>query len=46
MMLFLVLLFSVITGWGRDFEGENGEPVRAKTLTGEKAAGRKSALEA
>lgn len=27
-MLFLVLLFSVITGWGRDYEGPEGEPVR------------------
>lgn len=26
-MLFIVLAFSVITGWGRAFEGENGEPV-------------------
>lgn len=26
-MLFIVLSFSVITGWGRDFEGENGEQV-------------------
>ena len=30
MMLFLVLLFSVITGWGRQYEGENGEPVNRK----------------
>lgn len=28
MMLFLVLLFSVITGWGRDYEGPDGSPVR------------------
>lgn len=27
-MLFLVLLFSVITGWGRDYEGSEGTPVR------------------
>jgi Na+/H+ antiporter NhaC len=27
-MLFLVLLFSVITGWGRDYEGPEGEPIR------------------
>lgn len=27
-MLFLVLLFSVITGWGRDYEGPEGKPVR------------------
>ena len=27
-MLFLVLLFSVITGWGRDYEGPDGRPVR------------------
>lgn len=27
MMLFLVLLFSVITGWGRQFEGSEGKPV-------------------
>lgn len=46
MMLFLVLLFSVITGWGRDYEGENGEPVRGKKERKEKAAGRKSVLEA
>ena len=30
MMLFLVLLCSVITGWGRQYEGENGEPVKHK----------------
>lgn len=40
MMLFLVLLFSVITGWGRDFEGENGEPVRGKSGIMSGAAGR------
>lgn len=28
MVLFLVLLFSVITGWGRQYEGPNGEPVK------------------
>jgi len=28
MILFLVLLFSVITGWGRQYEGPDGEPVR------------------
>ncbi|MGC4018155.1 MAG: Na+/H+ antiporter NhaC family protein [Muricomes sp.] len=28
MMLFLVLLFSVLTGWGRQYEGKNGEPVK------------------
>ena len=27
-VLFFVLLFSVITGWGRAFEGPNGEPVK------------------
>lgn len=27
MMLFLVLLFSIITGWGRQFEGSDGKPV-------------------
>ncbi|MFB3164557.1 Na+/H+ antiporter NhaC family protein [Neobacillus sp. 179-J 1A1 HS] len=27
MMLFLVLLFSIITGWGRQFEGTDGKPV-------------------
>lgn len=26
MMLFLVLLFSVITGWGRQYEGQDGKP--------------------
>lgn len=30
MMLFLVLLFSVVTGWGRQYEGENGEPLKRK----------------
>ena len=30
MMLFLVLLFSVVTGWGRQYEGENGEPLNRK----------------
>jgi len=30
MMLFLVLLFSVITGWGRDFEGEGGKRVKQR----------------
>lgn len=28
MVLFLVLLFSVLTGWGRDFEGPDGVPVK------------------
>ncbi|MBR0469143.1 MAG: Na+/H+ antiporter NhaC family protein [Mogibacterium sp.] len=28
--LFLVLCFSVITGWGRKFEGEDGKPVKEK----------------
>lgn len=28
--LFLVLCFSIISGWGRRFEGENGEPVKQK----------------
>lgn len=28
--LFLVLLFSVITGWGRIFEGPGGDPVQGK----------------
>lgn len=28
MILFIVLLFSIFTGWGRQFEGENGEPVK------------------
>jgi Na+/H+ antiporter NhaC len=27
MMLFLVLLFSIITGWGRQFEGSEGKAV-------------------
>ena len=27
-LLFVTLLFSVITGWGRTFEGENGEAVK------------------
>lgn len=27
--LFITFLVSVITGWGREFEGENGEPVKA-----------------
>ncbi|WP_419887579.1 Na+/H+ antiporter NhaC family protein [Neobacillus niacini] len=30
MMLFLVLLFSIITGWGRQFEGAEGKPVSNK----------------
>lgn len=30
MMLFVVLLFSVITGWGRIYEGKNGEAVKRK----------------
>lgn len=30
MMLFLVLLFSVVTGWGRQYEGGNGEPLNRK----------------
>ncbi|OQB23852.1 MAG: Malate-2H(+)/Na(+)-lactate antiporter [Firmicutes bacterium ADurb.Bin182] len=29
MVLFVVLLFSVLTGWGRRFEGPNGEPVKS-----------------
>ena len=33
--LFVVLAFSVITGWGRKFEGENGEPVVKLTETEE-----------
>lgn len=28
MILFLVLLFSVLTGWGRQYEGEGGKPVK------------------
>ncbi|MBS4220541.1 Na+/H+ antiporter NhaC family protein [Bacillus sp. FJAT-49711] len=28
MVLFLVLLFSIITGWGREYEGSGGEVVR------------------
>ncbi|WP_062106105.1 Na+/H+ antiporter NhaC family protein [Bacillus niameyensis] len=28
MVLFLVLLFSIITGWGREYEGSRGEVVR------------------
>lgn len=28
MVLFLVLLFSVITGWGRQYEGPQGKPVK------------------
>ncbi len=28
MVLFLVLLFSVITGWGRRYEGPDGKPVK------------------
>lgn len=31
-MLFLVLLFSVITGWGRDYEGPEGEPVKQRLM--------------
>ncbi|WHZ00434.1 hypothetical protein QNH48_15230 [Neobacillus sp. YX16] len=27
MVLFLVLLFSVITGWGSQFEGSEGKPI-------------------
>jgi Na+/H+ antiporter NhaC len=30
MMLFLVLLLSIITGWGRQFEGAEGKPVSNK----------------
>ena len=26
--LFAVFLFSVLTGWGRDYEGKNGESVK------------------
>ena len=44
--VFFVLLFSVIIGWGRDYEGENGELVRGKKERKEKAAGRKSVVEA
>jgi len=33
-MLFLVLLFSVITGWGRDYEGPEGEPIRRAFVCG------------
>lgn len=29
-LLFLVLLFSVVTGWGRKYEGEDGMPVSEK----------------
>ncbi len=28
MVLFVVLLFSVLTGWGREFEGVDGKPVK------------------
>lgn len=28
MILFLVLLFSVLTGWGRQYEGSGGKPVK------------------
>ncbi|MBR2835001.1 MAG: hypothetical protein IKE43_04735 [Coriobacteriales bacterium] len=28
MALFVMLVISIITGWGRRFEGENGEPVK------------------
>ena len=28
MILFVVLLFSVITGWGRQYEGPDGKPVK------------------
>lgn len=31
MVLFLVLLFSVITGWGRQYEGPDGKPVDKKS---------------
>lgn len=37
MMLFLVFSFSVITGWGRAFEGENGEPI-AESNQGSKSS--------
>lgn len=40
MMLFLVLLFSVITGWGRDYEGPGGEPVRKKLKKAGASAGK------
>lgn len=29
-VLFFVLLFSVLTGWGRDYEGPNGERIKAR----------------
>lgn len=32
MVLFVVLLFSVITGWGRDFEGEGGKRIKQRDL--------------
>lgn len=28
LVLFITLIFSVVTGWGRQFEGPNGEPVK------------------
>jgi len=30
LMLFLVFMFSVITGWGREYEGLSGERIKAK----------------
>ncbi len=29
-MLFVVFVIAVITGWGRMFEGENGEPIKSR----------------
>lgn len=34
-VIFLVMVFSVATGWGRTFEGEDGEPVKTRPLTEE-----------
>lgn len=30
LILFIVFMFSVITGWGRAYEGSKGEPIKAK----------------
>lgn len=35
-VLFFVLLFSVLTGWGRDYEGPDGKPVKAPVKSGMK----------
>jgi len=38
LVLFVVLSYSVISGWGREFEGENGEPVKQNGKVAEKVS--------